>query len=50
MILGDPKTCVYQFTFDEYYIGNTQILQYFVMRGLGVYIKINSYVAHIFYA
>ena len=48
MGLGDTDTCVYQFTFNKEKSDNTQILHYFVMHGLGLWIKSNSYVAHMF--
>ena len=50
MGLGDLKTCVYQVTFYKEDTDNTHILKYFVMDGLVICIKLNSYVAHIFYA
>ena len=48
MILGDTTTCVYSFLFDNEYIDITHILQFFDMYGLGICIKLNSYVAHMF--
>ena len=47
--IGDPTTFFYQFIYDENNINDTQITQYFIMHGLGLCIKVNSYVAHIFY-
>ena len=49
MVLGDPTTCVYQFKFDKEDSDDTHILKYFIMHGLGLCIKSNSYVAHMFY-
>ena len=49
MVLVDPTICVYQFIFDKNDSNYTNIIQYFIMRGLGLCIKLNSYVAHIFY-
>ena len=50
MVLGDSTTCVYQFIFDKDNRNDTNILQYFVMQGLRLCIKRNSFVAHMFYA
>ena len=50
MGLGDPKTVVCQFIFDKEHIYNTHIIQYFVVNGIGLCIKLNSYVSHMFYA
>ena len=50
MGMGDPRTCVYQFIYDENDSDDTNIIQYFIMHGLGLWIKIDIYVAHIFYA
>ena len=49
MGLGDPKTCVYQFIFDEYDSNDTNITQYFIMNVLGLSFKSNSIAAHMFY-
>ena len=48
--MGDTTTCVYQLIYDEKYSVDTKIIQYFIMHGLGLCIKVNSYVAHMFYA
>ena len=50
MGLGDPKTFVYQVTFDKQDTDNTHMIKYVFMEGLVICIKLNSYVAHIFYA
>ena len=50
MGISDPRTCVYQFIYDEKDSVGTEIIQYFVMHGLGLCIKVDSYVAHMFYA
>ena len=50
MGLGDPKTSVYQFIYDENDIYDTKIIQYFIMHGLELCIKLNSFVAHMLYA
>ena len=50
MVLIDPKTCVYQFIFDKYDSSDTKVIQYYVMHGQGLCIKLNSYVAHMLYA
>ena len=49
MGLGDPTSCVYQLIFDENDSNYTNIIQYFIMHGLGLCIKLNSFVAHMFY-
>ena len=48
--MGDPKTCVYQFIYDENDNDDTKIIQYFIMHGLGLCIKVDSYMSHILYA
>ena len=48
--MGDPTTCVYQFIYNENDKNDTQITQYFIMHGLGFFIKVYSYVDHMFYA
>ena len=50
MGLGDPKTCFNQFIFDRYGRNAKEIILYFIMHGLGLWIKLNSFVAHMFYA
>ena len=45
---GDFTTCVYQFIFDKGDIDKTHIIQYVLMHGLGLCIKIISYVAPMF--
>ena len=49
MILGDNKTCLYPLIFDKDDSNGTNIIQYFVIHGLGLCIKLNSFVAHMFY-
>ena len=44
MGLGDPTTCVYQFIFDQDDSCDTAIIQYYIMHGLGLCIKLNSFV------
>ena len=48
--MGDPTACVHQFIYDEKDKYDTQITQYFVLHGFRLCIKIDSYVAHMFYA
>ena len=48
--MGDPTTCVYQFIYNKNNNGDTKIIQYFIMRGMGLCIKVDIYVAHMFYA
>ena len=49
MGLDDPTTCVYKLIFDENDSNDTNIIQYFIMYGLGLCIKLDSFVAHMFY-
>ena len=46
--MGDPTTYVYQFIYDEKDSVDTNIIQYFIMHGLVLCIKFDSYVAHMF--
>ena len=48
--MGYPTTCVYQFIYNEKDKNDTQIKQYFIMHGLVSCTKVDSYVAHMFYA
>ena len=48
--MGDPRTYVYKFIYDEKDNFDTKIIQYFNIHGLGLCIKVDSYVAHMFYA
>ena len=48
--MGDTKTCVYQFIYDENDNDDTKVIQYFIMHVLGFWIKVDSYVEHMFYA
>ena len=50
MVLSYTTTCVYQFIFDENASNDTNTIQYFIMLGLVLYIKLNSFVAHMLYA
>ena len=50
MGLGDPTTCVYQFIFDQDDSCDTAIIQYYIMHGLGLCIKLNSCVVYMLYA
>ena len=47
--MGDPKTCFYHFIDDENDSDETKIIQYFNMHGLGLWIKVDSCVTHMFY-
>ena len=49
MGLGDPITGVHRFILDENEINDTKIIQFFIMHGLGLYIKLKSFVAHVLY-
>ena len=48
MVLGDPTTCIYQFILDENESNETNIIQHFITYRLGLCIKLNSFVAHVF--
>ena len=48
--MGDPTTCFYRFFADENDKNDTQITQYFIIHGLGLCIKVDCYVSHLFYA
>ena len=48
--MGDTTTCVYQFIYYENDSFDTNIIQYFIIHGLVSCIKVDSYVAHMFYA
>ena len=47
--MGDTTTFVYQFIYNEKYSLDTEIIQYFIMHGKGLCIKVDSYVAHMLY-
>ena len=49
MGLGDPTTYVYQLIFNKDDSNDTKIIQYFILHGLGLCIKLNGFVVHIFY-
>ena len=48
--MGDPTTCIYLFIYDEHDNDNTKIIQYIIICGLVLCIKLYSYVSHMFYA
>ena len=48
--MGDPKTNVYQFIYDENDNDETKITQNFIMQRLGLCIRVDGYVPHMFYA
>ena len=50
MGLVDTTTFVYQFIFDENDSDNTKIIQYSDIHGLGLCIKLDNYVSHMFYS
>ena len=50
MGLGDPTACVYTFIFDKNDGNNTKIIHYFIMHGLGLCKKLNSFVSYVLYA
>ena len=47
--MADITPCVYQFIYDEHESVDIEIIQYFIMHGLGLCIRVNSYIAHMFY-
>ena len=47
LVMVDPTTFVYHFIYDEKDSVDTNIIQYFIIRGLCI--KVDSYVAHMFY-
>ena len=47
--MGDLTTCVYPFIYNENDNDHTNILQYFIIHGLELCIKVDSYVTHMFY-
>ena len=47
--MGDPTTCVYQLVLDENENNDTHIIQYYIMNGLRLCIRVDNYVAHMFY-
>ena len=49
LVMGDPTTCSYQFIYDEKDKNDTQITHYLLMHKLGLCIKVDIYVAHMFY-
>ena len=47
--MGDTTRRVYNSIYDEEDSADTEIIQNFIMHGLGLCIKANSYLAHTFY-
>ena len=48
--MGDPTICVYQFIYNEKDIVDIKKIHYFIVNRLVLFVKIHSYVAHMFYA
>ena len=48
--MSDNTIFVYQIIYNEKDIVDTKIIQYFIMHGLGLCIKVDIYMAHMFYA
>ena len=48
--MGDPKIYIYQVIYGEKDSVGTEIIKYFILYGLGLFIEVNIYVAHMFYA
>ena len=49
MVFDYLKTCVYQLIVYENDSNDTNIIQYFSMHGLLLFIKLNSFVSHMLY-
>ena len=49
MGLGDPTLSVYHYIFDKEDSNDTKIIQYFVINGLWLCIKLDGFVSHMFY-
>ena len=47
--MSHPTTCVHQFIYDENNNDEMKTMQYFLMHGLVLFIKVYSYVDHMFY-
>ena len=47
--ISDTKTYVYKLMYDEKGTDDTNIIQYVIMHVLVLCIKVDSYVAHMFY-
>ena len=47
--MGDPTTFIYHFIYNKEDKNDTQITQYFIMHVLGLCIKVDSYMDHMFY-
>ena len=50
IVLGYIITCIYQFIFNENDSNDTNIMQYFIMHELGLWIKLDNHVTHMLYA
>ena len=48
--MGDTKTYVYKFIYDEKNNDDMKIIKYFIIHELGLCINVDSYVARMFYA
>ena len=48
--MGDPTTSVYQLIYKENENDDTKIIQHFIMHELGLCIKVDSYMVHMFHA
>ena len=49
MVLGDPKTCFYQFILHKNDSDDTEIVQYFIMLRLVICVKLDIFVRYMFY-
>ena len=48
--MGDPNICVYQSIFNPNDRNDANIIQCFIINGLGLYIKLNIFVENMLYA
>ena len=46
LVKDDPTPCVYQFIYNKNDSDDTKRIQYFIMHGLGLFIKVDSYMSH----
>ena len=48
--MGDPNACDYLIIYNKNDNDDTNIIQYFIIHGLGLCIKVDIYMSHMFYA
>ena len=49
LVMVYPTKCAYQLVYDKNYSVHTKIIQYFIIHGLGLCIRVDSYLAYMFY-